>query len=728
MEYLAHYYSTWGVIASFLIASFASYVALDLAKRVRTPERLVASIWLIGGSVTMGTGIWCMHFVGMLSFSLVIDLGYTVGLTIVSWVTAVLVSAIALFVASRPTMTARHVIVGALAMGLGICAMHYLGMAALDMQPGIVWDMGLVAASAVIAVVASAAALLIFAGLRRVSERKGLLLQPVAAMVMGLAICGMHYTGMEAAQFPLDSLCLSADALAGLQLGTIVSVSTIALLAMTLFTSVMDARMRSSLTAANVQLESANEELRRRAFLDPLTGLPNRLLFEDRLAHALQRYHRQHNHRQISQDGSKIAVLFVDLDGFKPVNDLLGHAIGDEVLKEAARRLILVTRDSDTVARIGGDEFIVLVEDVSDIADCATLARRLIEAFSEPLEINGRKVTLSGSVGVAMYPDHGDHDQLVIHADAAMYTAKRAGGGTYALFESHMDDGGHALEQLNLLSDLRHAIERKELELHYQPKVDARMGGFRGVEALLRWKHPLRGMIGPGVFIPIAERFGLINSLGNWVIDEACRQMRVWADSGMKIHVAINLSVHQLRTENLASRIQEALTRHQVDPAQLLCEITETVAMEDIGSTQRAFEALSQIGVYLSIDDFGTGYSSLSHLRQLPACQLKIDRSFVADITSRPDAKAIVGAVIQLAHQLGLRVVAEGVETEEQRNILLDLQCDELQGFLLGKPMSVENFDDWIIKRQPKAQPALKDAAQPEGHGNPDGQKIKIPL
>lgn len=460
-------------------------------------------------------------------------------------------------------------------------------------------------------------------------------------------------------------------------------------------------RGRKALTKANLQLESANEELRRRAFIDPLTGLPNRMLFEDRLLHAMQRYDRDDDSRA-RREPCKLAVLFVDLDGFKPINDMLGHAVGDEVLKEASRRLRTATRDSDTVARIGGDEFVLLAEDVSDVADCASLANRVIQVLAQPLEVQGHQVTLSGSVGVALYPEHGDRMKLVQNADAAMYTAKRAGGNTYALFESRMNEG--LQEQLSLQHDLRHALERGELQLHYQPKIDARLGRLQGVEALLRWHHPTRGMVGPNVFIPIAERFGLINGLGNWVIEESCRQMRVWADEGLSMNVAINLSVHQLRTEELVPRIESALARYQVMPSQLLCEITESVAMEDIESTQRAFEELSRIGVYLSIDDFGTGYSSLGYLRQLPARQLKIDRSFVADIEVRPDARAIVGAVIQLAHQLGLRVVAEGVETEGQRDILLVLQCDELQGYLLARPMAVEALDDWLQK-QPSDEP-----------------------
>jgi EAL domain-containing protein (putative c-di-GMP-specific phosphodiesterase class I) len=280
-----------------------------------------------------------------------------------------------------------------------------------------------------------------------------------------------------------------------------------------------------------------------------------------------------------------------------------------------------------------------------------------------------------------------------------MYAAKRAGGNTYALFEAHMDAG--ALEQLSLQNDLRRAIEQGELQLHYQPKIDGKSAKIRGVEALLRWKHPERGTISPMVFIPIAERFGLIGALGNWVIDEACRQMHAWADEGLRMRVAINLSVHQLREEGLVERIQDALNRHAIEPSHLLCEITESAAMEDIKGTQRTFEGLAGIGVFLSIDDFGTGYSSLSYLRQLPARQLKIDRSFVADLETSNDARSIVRAVVHLAHALNLHVVAEGVETEGQRDILREMTCDELQGYFFAKPMPADMLLEWALGQKP---------------------------
>jgi diguanylate cyclase (GGDEF)-like protein len=705
-EFLSPSYDPWIVTASVLIASFASYVTLDLTRRVRSQERRAARAWWIGGSLAMGTGIWSMHFVGMLAYSLPIELGYTTGLTLLSWVAAVAVSALALHIAAAGELTAARLGGGALAMGAGICAMHYTGMAALDMQPGIVWDWGLVAVSALIAVGASAAALLIFFWLRGVDARRGVAYQAAAALVMGLAISGMHYTGMAAAQFGAGSLCLSAGQLSGGQLGEFVVLATLALLGMTLFTSTLDARMQSRTAQLAASLQSANQELQRRAFLDPLTELPNRLLLEDRLAHALARAGRlpeEGSKGRLGPQGQRIALLFIDLDGFKPVNDSLGHAAGDQVLKEVARRLQALVRDSDTVARLGGDEFVLLLEDVADVAACAALAHRLVQRLAEPVMLGDKPQHISASVGIAVYPEHGPGERLMANADAAMYAAKRAGGSTYALFQSHMDAG--ATEQLTLQNELRQALQRGELALHYQPKFDSRRGQLRGVEALLRWQHPTLGNVAPAAFIPVAERFGLINALGAWVVDEACRQMRAWFDQGLRMRVAINLSVHQLRQPDLAARVGEALARHRIDASMLLCEITESVAMEDIAATQRTFDELEKIGVFLSIDDFGTGYSSLAYLRQLPARQLKIDRSFIQDLEGSKDARAVVDAVIKLAHALDLSVVAEGVETAGQRDILQALECDELQGFLFARAMPAQQLQDWAAGQKPAEVP-----------------------
>lgn len=677
-------YNHWVVLLSFVIASFASFVALDLAKRVRSQDQAVARAWLIGGSVVMGTGIWSMHFVGMLAASLPFVVGFGYAITALSWVAAVAVSAIALYVASYPKLTLSRLTTGALAMGAGICAMHYTGMASLDLAPGIQWNWLLVAASAAIAVTASAVALLIFFMLRGQKGAAARNWQLAAALAMGAAICGMHYTGMAAAGFAADSVCLSANQLSGEGLGLLVTVASTVLLSVTMFTSTLDARMQGKAEKLTASLKVANSELQQIAFRDPLTGLPNRLLFDDRVGSAVERCRR---------DGTSLAMLFIDLDGFKPVNDSFGHRVGDGVLREIGRRLSEQLRATDTVARVGGDEFVLLREGSGDSAAIAQMAQRLIDVISVPMMEGEHEVRLSCSVGIALFPSDGPQDQLMAHADAAMYSAKRAGGSSYAFFEPHMNAG--VREQIELQRDLRLAIERHELELHYQPKVHAGRSVINGAEALVRWRHPVRGMLSPAVFIPIAERFGLIGALGNWVIDEACRQVALWQEQGLRMRVAINLSVHQLRESDLVPRIAAAIALRRIDPSLLTFEITESVAMEDAEGTLQAFEELSRIGVKLSIDDFGTGYSSLSYLRQLRVGELKIDRSFVQDLETSADARAIVEAVIGLAHVLGLKVVAEGVETAAQRDVLTQLRCDDLQGFLFAKPMTPEQMLLW---------------------------------
>ncbi|CAN7551886.1 EAL domain-containing protein [Pseudorhodoferax sp. LjRoot39] len=681
-------YNHWVVALSFLIASYASFVALDLAQRVRTSDRTIARAWWVGGSLALGTGIWSMHFIGMLAVTLPFEVGYGYAVTALSWVAAVLVSGVALHTASLATLNLARLGRGALAMGAGICAMHYLGMASLELTPGIRWDWLLVLASGAIAVVASAVALVVFFALRGYRGVAARYRQVLAALVMGAAISGMHYTGMAAADFSTGSVCLTVDALRGDSLGVLVTVAATLLLSMAMFTSLLDARMQGKTERLAVSLKAANAELQQIAFRDALTGLPNRLLFDERVASAVERCRR---------GKTRLALLFIDLDGFKPVNDSFGHRVGDAVLQEVGRRLATGLRACDTVARVGGDEFVLLLEGAGDSAAIAQTAQRLIDLVSAPMEQGGHEVRLSCSVGIALFPSDGPDAELMAHADAAMYAAKRAGGASYAFFEAHMNAG--VREQLELQRDLRLAIERGELVLHFQPKVSAGREVITGVEALVRWQHPTRGTLGPALFIPVAERFGLISALGNWVIEEACRQIAAWYGQGLRLRVAVNLSVHQLRQEDFVRRVAATIARAGIDATQLTFEITESVAMEDAEGTRKAFEALGAIGVHLSIDDFGTGYSSLSYLRQLQVGELKIDRSFVQDLESSADARAIVEAVIRLAHALGLKVVAEGVETAAQQDVLTRLQCDDLQGFLFARPMAAERVAEWAADR-----------------------------
>ncbi len=431
--------------------------------------------------------------------------------------------------------------------------------------------------------------------------------------------------------------------------------------------------------------------------VDSLTQLPTRVYFEDRLAAAATK---------ADANASRLALLFIDLDGFKPVNDTYGHSIGDLVLEQVGQRLKAMSRGKDVVARVGGDEFLLLLSNVTSQEGIAHVADRLIQGLSQPYAAEGREVMISCSVGIAMYPDGCSHAKLIARADAAMYASKRSGGSKHCFYSNAMDADAEA--QFELLRDLRKAVAAKEFELFYQPKIDAKSGKVTAVEALLRWKHPTRGMLLPSTFIPIAERFGLIGAIGNWVIEDACRQSRQWREKGVRMRVAINLSAHQMRQDDIVERVTDALQSHKIHPSLLTCEITESAAMEDTKTTQTTFRRLGELGTHLSIDDFGTGYSSLSYLRKLPAEELKIDRSFIQDLEHSADARAVVDAVIKLAHALGLKVVAEGVENQRQQQVLVHMGCDELQGFLFAKPMSARALMLWAVNDRSEGASVFK--------------------
>lgn len=416
---------------------------------------------------------------------------------------------------------------------------------------------------------------------------------------------------------------------------------------------------------------------------DLLTGLPGLTAFEGTLMQAA---------RRADAESTQLALLFVNLDDLKSVNMSAGRKTGDYVLRQTARRLRPLAKPF-MVARLVGDEFLLLMPDDPQRRDASALASQVQEAIAVAFPTDTGEVSLSCSIGIAMYPEHGASSALIAHAQAAMGETREAGGAGYAFFEPRMMQGKR--DQLELLKDLRGALGMRQLELFYQPKIHAPSGEITGVEALLRWNHPTRGMISPTVFIPIAERYGLIVKIGSWVIDEACRQARAWRDQGLRMKIAINLSVQQLRQANLAIEVAGALENYQVNPDLITCEVTENGAMEDVETSMRVLGDLDRLGVHISIDDFGTGHSSLSYLRTLPADELKIDRSFVLDLETSEDARKVALAVVNLAKALNLKVVAEGVETEGQNSFLREMGCDQLQGYLFAKPMSAAALALW---------------------------------
>ena len=420
------------------------------------------------------------------------------------------------------------------------------------------------------------------------------------------------------------------------------------------------------------------QKLSEMASFDTLTGLPNRNLLNDRLVQSLAHARRS--------DGL-MAVGFVDLDRFKIINDTLGHDAGDELLKEIARRLANCLRSSDTVARQGGDEFVVVLNDLLRPEDATIVAQKLLDALSPPMTLNGREIVPGASIGFALYPQDGDNLQaLLMSADKAMYAAKQAGRGQFRFFDPELNRAAN--DWLEVGAELHHALERGEFELHYQPKVNLRSGAITGVEALLRWRSPDMGLVPPNKFIPILEETGLILEVGEWVIARACRQARLWQEEGLPpLRIAVNLSPRQFQQRDLALRIRTIIDQPDFLPEYLELEITESMVMQHVERAIATLEELRQIGIHIAIDDFGTGYSSLAVLKRFPIDCLKVDRSFVRDIPEDVDDMAITRAVILLAHSLDLSVVAEGVETEAQREFLVDCGCDEMQGFLFSRPL-----------------------------------------
>jgi diguanylate cyclase (GGDEF)-like protein len=782
------------VVLSILIASVSAYLALSLAERLTHNQNRARYLWLAGGACAMGTGIWSMHFTGMLAYHLPVSISYDVPTVLISLIVAIIASGVALFVVSRPSMSPRSWLIGGFLMGIGVAVMHYTGMAAMRLPATVRWDLRIVAASAAIAIIVSLIALRLVFNLRALSVRRFEWRRTGAAVIMGFAVAGMHYTGMAAATFlsmpgpPATGDIIAAAALGGgaiavvtflvLILGLSVAYVDRRFMARELVLSETRSHFRAVLASAPVvlfalniegvitmaqgrdlarvrcdadralgcsffeifaevpmwidqarralsgeeltaiadvhgtvmetrwtpvhgsdgivtgliavgtditQRRRAEEALAHQAFHDDLTGLPNRAALNQRLATEI-------NVAQTRRLTLVLAVL--DLNRFKIVNDTLGHQAGDALLQKVGVRLCKTLRGSDFVARLGGDEFAIIVPDAT-AAEGEELVARIVSILSAPFEIEGHLVEISAAVGLALYPTQAtDVTTLLSHADIAMYVAKRATVG-YALYDVNHDP--HSSSGLMLESGLRKAITENELVLHYQPKIDFATRRVDDVEALVRWNHPTLGLLSPDAFIPMAEQSGSILPLTRWVLETALQQMNVWQSGGLDIRVAINLSTRTLGDPALPRLIEELLQQHAVPPGRLTLEITETALMADVDATRLILTELGALGVMISVDDFGTGYSSLAYLAQLPVNELKIDKAFVMAMHANEKDAAIVRWINGLGHILGMRVVAEGVETAEALETLNAMGCDLAQGYHLSRPLPANELGLWML-------------------------------
>jgi len=939
---VASSYDYWLVALSVFIAVIASFTALGLASRIPSVSREKATYWLVGGAFGMGSGIWAMHFIGMLAFHLPVPLAYDFGITALSALFAVLASGLALYLIRHGISGEGELLFSALLMAVGICAMHYTGMAALRMSPPIAYDYGLVALSFLIAYLASLFAL--WLTFRREGSASFLFSARNlgGAVLMGGAIAGMHYVAMGAANFDPNSVCLAApQGMSNSQMAVIISTVSLAILLLVLVLLTYDLRLTEQRAFLLEELKRRNAELENRAAAlarsmvesvrenarqdrvlaaiveqsgdaimtldldgyitgwnqaaermfgypphevlgknaamlkveeegaedgftrfktrdgrllfttqsvtavldengkesgeihvihdftqdklsrdqlllwakvyensgeavmitdsrncilsanrafsaitgysleevigknprllasghhdgafyeqlwqgllrdgywrgeiwnrrkngevfpewltitllrdeegrvthhianfsdatifkenearirhlaehDHLTGLPNQVLLRDRLKQAMAHACRR---------GDRVALLFIDLDRFKLINDTLGHQMGDKLLRHVAERLRSSVRGDDTVSRQGGDEFVLVLQEIGEMTDVAHLAAKFLDILSDDYDIDGERLSITPSIGISVYPDDGATvEDLIKHADTAMYYAKEKGRANYQFFTQRLNVV--LAERMDMEKELRNAIADGAFQPYFQPQIRLTDRRMVGAELLLRWIHPQKGFIPPDRFIPVAEESHLIEEIGLWVMEEAIKQLAAWEEQGLgELKIAVNVSPRQLDNPALAEHVRVLLERYRVASDRLTVEVTESALMQDVEKSGMHLRALKALGVRIAVDDFGTGYSSLNYLKRFPLDELKIDRSFIMDIPHDTHDVGISLAVIGLAHALNLKVVAEGTEVLEQVDFLAEAGCEYAQGYYFAKPMPAHELADFLARQ-----------------------------
>jgi diguanylate cyclase (GGDEF)-like protein len=659
-----------------LMIVLAYYVALELSHRVRNPGSGERNAWLMASALALTCGIASAQVLNLSSTLEPSGFGFHPGLLISAVLSVLILCAAAANWTFVDHVGWTRLLAGAAVWGLATLSGQMLLVTSAGLSPGVEWHPGVLAMSWFVSAAGFAWSLLVFLPLRDSSSFRLRPRQLASAVIAGAAVLMGQSLCVAAATLQASKVLDDAALLSSTTMTTVASIGAAEMLMLMLLACAVESRLRG-------RLDSAQAAKHGESFRDSLTRLPSRSTFEGTLSQVLH---------HADAERSSAVLMHVALDRFKQINDNFGHQAGDSVLKSVAARLRELA-PPHRVARLGGDEFLVLIDGNESPAQAKALSTAILDSIARPCVVEGREFGITCSIGMAIYPQHGAQSVLISHATVATRASKGSGGATYSIFDPHMVDD--VRDQAELLNDLRLALSRNQLELYYQPKIHAPSAQVTAAEALLRWHHPRRGMISPTVFIPMAERSGLIYALGAWVIDEACKQARSWRDQGLRMRVAINLSAQQLRQANLPAHIAAALAKHQINPDLLTCEITESVAMEDTEATMRFFGELDAVGVHISIDDFGSGYSSLAYLRKLPATELKIDRGFVQDLEHSEGARKIAEAVVNLAQALNMKVVAEGVETDGQYQILRRLGCDQVQGFLFAKPMTAKALALW---------------------------------
>ncbi|MEN3792458.1 EAL domain-containing protein [Fulvimarina sp. MAC3] len=659
-------HNPWLVFLAAAMCLIGSVATVRLWKRSLIASGRSHLDWCFLTAVTAGAAIWATHFIAMLGYEPPAAVTFDPQLTIISIVTAILGTALGFWLSASRNPVIARALSGA-TLGLTVAAMHFVGMFAYRVDGIVTWHPDYLGAAIALSLVFSMATTWIMTLKSAPLERHR---TTAAVGTLVLAIVSLHFTGMAAFEVsPILGVSVGADAEAFGAMAMSIAVVALLIVFTGLSSHLIDDRSR----------QESERELIYIATHDELTGLANRRFFKEALSERCDRFRLG--------TGERFALMMIDLDRFKPVNDTLGHSVGDIVLTRLAGRLRKLLCDGELLARLGGDEFVVICGDGADEAKLRNRADAIVEILSRPIIVQGHVIELGASVGVTTVGNDGaTPEELTQNADVALYAAKAAGRSTYQFYKPSMSSEIQARRALE--ADLRRAVIRQEFEVYYQPQTDAKTGAFTGAEALIRWQHPERGLLSPAVFIPLAEELGLIGEIGSWVLRKACQEAATWP---AHLTVAVNLSPIQLVDRRLARIVKSALSEFHLPAHRLELEITETSL---IGNDVQALAVLNEIralGVFISLDDFGTGYSSLSYLHRFPIDRIKIDRSFISRIPSDPDSLAIIQAITQLGKSLGMKITAEGIETHEQQTFTRVGGCDHLQGYLISKPIP---YDD----------------------------------
>lgn len=681
-----------GLVAlSYAVACLAGYATLSFAERACHAERIEARRnWCAVGALSLGGGVWSMHFIAMLAFQAPVAVTYDVPTTITSLLIVLLAALLAMPCLARRQPSLPQQLRAALCIGIGIALMHYCGMAAIRSQAQLYYRPGLFTLSVLVSIAASFAAmqLMLFFRTRQGSVQH--LLHAAASLVLGGAIAAMHFTGMWALEMvvPAGTALQLQSTSNTLQLALSIGLIALCAIGSGLGAAWADRKLQdkehdlSRVNSLLKQLSQARASLQQVAHFDPLTNLMNRRSFNEAFTERLRKH---------AQKSRPLALMFLDIDHFKRINDSLGHDAGDQLLKEVAERIRSTLRDRDLVARFGGDEFCILAS-LGSVEEVRSLAQRIMTQMKQPITLARRQMTMTTSIGIALYPRDGNScEELLKHADLALYQSKGNGRNTLHFFSEHLRSKVNL--ELELEEELRQALKTGSgLHLHYQPILELGNARITKVEALIRWQHPRLGLLAPDHFINIAEANGFISELDAWVLHQACYDIHQLGPAYCDLHVAVNCSALNLSHDNLPDEVEQALDTSGLAAQRLELELTENALMSNVTQALGLLQRIRQLGVAISIDDFGTGYSSLAYLKRLPLDTLKIDRSFMLELPNSHTDRQIVQAIIGMARPLNLQVVAEGVESAAQLELLRQLRCDFIQGYLLSKPLPLDDL------------------------------------